>query len=101
MVFNTTFNSIRLSQGSQCTYASFPEILLTSILLNTLLSHWLLSHVTIVDTMDSGERGMNPFAMTIINPRKTLTEPGIEPAISCSQVLYSTDGDIGLGDQWA
>ena len=26
--------------------------------------------MTIVETMDSGERGMNPAAMTIINPRK-------------------------------
>ena len=40
--------------------------------LNTIIfpSHWLLSHVTIVETTDSGERGMNPVAMTIINPRK-------------------------------
>ena len=29
----------------------------------------LLSHITIVETMYSGERGMNPVAMTIINPR--------------------------------
>ena len=33
-------------------------------------SRWLLSHITIVETTDSGERGMNPVAMTIINPRK-------------------------------
>ena len=33
-------------------------------------SHWLPSHITIVETMDSNERGMNPVAMTIINPRK-------------------------------
>ena len=33
-------------------------------------SHWLLSHITIVETMDSGERGMNPVLMTIINPPK-------------------------------
>ena len=33
-------------------------------------SHWLLSHITIVPTMDSSERGMNPVEMTIINPRK-------------------------------
>ena len=39
---------------------------------NTLFfpSHWLLSHITIFETRDSGERGMNPVAMTIINPRK-------------------------------
>ena len=30
--------------------------------------HWLLSHI--VETMDSSERGMNPVAMTIINPQK-------------------------------
>ena len=31
-------------------------------------SHWLLSHIlTIVKTLDSGERGMNPVVMTIIN----------------------------------
>ena len=28
------------------------------------------SHITIVKTMDSGERGMNHVAMTIINPQK-------------------------------
>ena len=33
-------------------------------------SHWLLSNITIVETMDSGEREMNPVAMTIINPIK-------------------------------
>ena len=35
--------------------------------------------------MDSGERGMNPVAMTIINPRKEY-KPSlwIEPATSCS-----------------
>ena len=33
-------------------------------------SHWMLSHITIVETMDSSERGMNPTAMTIINPWK-------------------------------
>ena len=33
-------------------------------------SHWLLSYITIVETMDSGEGGMNPVTMTIINPQK-------------------------------
>ena len=37
--------------------------------------HWLLSYKSIVETMDSGKKGinplaMNPLAMTIINPRK-------------------------------
>ena len=30
-------------------------------------SQWLLFHITIVETTDSGERGMNPIAKTIIN----------------------------------
>ena len=36
----------------------------------------LLFHITIVETTDSGERGMNPVAITIISPRKILAEPG-------------------------
>ena len=30
-------------------------------------SHWLLSNITIVETMDTCERGMNPVTITIIN----------------------------------
>ena len=33
-------------------------------------SHWLLSYINIVERMEGGERGMNPVAMTIIDPRK-------------------------------
>ena len=32
-------------------------------------SNGLLSYITIVETMDSGERGLNPVGMTIINPQ--------------------------------
>ena len=46
---------------------------ITCILLKFFASQWLLPHVTIVEIMDSGERGMNPVAITIV-----------------SQVLYST-----------
>ena len=55
-------------------------------------SHWLLSHITIVETIDSGERGMNPAEMTIFNPQKKIfAEPRIEPATSGSQVWYATN----------
>ena len=57
----------------QCTYQCFPRVLLTIIPQYVTIcfpSHFLLSHTTIVETMNSGERGMNPVAMTIINPRK-------------------------------
>ena len=33
-------------------------------------SQWLFFHINIVKIMDSGERGMKPVAMTIINPWK-------------------------------
>ena len=33
-------------------------------------SYWLLSHITVVETMDSAEREINPLLMTFINRRK-------------------------------
>ena len=54
------------------------------------LRHWLLSHITIVETMNTGERGLNPVAMTIINPRKVYwPSRRLEPATSCAQVVLS------------
>ena len=54
------------------------------------LSHWLLSHLTIVETMDSGERKFescrNDYHQS---SKRILGEPGIEPATSCSPVLLS------------
>ena len=61
MPFSTVF---QLHHGGKCTYPCFPGVVLITT------SHWLLSHITIVETVDSGERGMDPVAMTIINPRK-------------------------------
>ena len=60
----------QLYRDGKCTYPCFPGAL--SPVLPTIFfpSHWLLSHITIVETTDSGERGMNPVAMTIIIPRK-------------------------------
>ena len=55
-------------------------------------SHWLLSSLTIVGTTDSGDREMNPVAMTIINPRKKYWQSwGIGLATSCSQVRNAVD----------
>ena len=49
---------------------AFPEFLLPVPRTIFFPSHWLLSHITIVETTENGERGVNPVAMTIINPRK-------------------------------
>ena len=51
-------------------------------------SHWLLSVITIVETNDNGERGMNSVTMTII---RILVEQGLEPTTSCSQVHNAID----------
>ena len=67
MPFSTAF---QLYRGSQCTYPCFPGVHLTSTLHNFLSKPLTLSHITIVETTDKGERGMNPVTMTIINPRK-------------------------------
>ena len=69
MVFNAVFNSISaISQRpvhvSMLSWNSFNQY-------SAQYSFWLLSHITVLETtMDSGERGMNPVAMTIINHRK-------------------------------
>ena len=47
-------------------------------------SHWLLSYITVVKTMDRGEREMNPVAM-----ERILAKAGIEKA-TCSQVSNAT-----------
>ena len=47
-------------------------------------SSWLLSHMTICE--DSGERGMNPVALTIINHQKEYwPSRRFKPATSCCQ----------------
>ena len=69
----TPFSTVlQLHRGGQYTYPCIPGVLLTDTSHRLIFfpSHWLLSHVTIIETTDSGERGMNPVAMSIINPRK-------------------------------
>ena len=61
---------LHVCYGGQCTYPCFPAVLLINTPYSTLRSHCLLSHITIVEPMDSGERGMNPVAMTIINSQR-------------------------------
>ena len=95
MLFSAVF---QLHWGGQCTYPCFPGLFLTINLHNIFSpSHWLLSHITFVETIDTGDRGINPVAMTIINARKAYRPSlGIEPATSCPQVLYATDWAMGL-----
>ena len=62
MMFNAVF---KLNAAASAPVHGF---LLTSTPHNIFPSHCLLSHITTVETTDSGERGMNPVAMTIISP---------------------------------
>ena len=48
--------------------------------------------MTIVETTDSGDRGMNPVAMTIINPRKEYwpsRESNQRPTVLKSETLWT------------
>ena len=67
MPFSTVF---QLYCSSQCTYPFFPRVFLTSTphnILSKLLPAFPHNHC---ETTDSGEREMNPVAMTITHLRK-------------------------------
>ena len=48
---------------------------------------WLLSHITIVETTESREGGINPVEMNIIHHLKELAELEIEPPVLKSDAL--------------
>ena len=60
---------------------------------------FLLSHITIVETMNSGGRGMNPVIMTIINPQIKYTPsqgsdqqpPVLKSCTLPTELWYSAD----------
>ena len=74
MVLNAVFNSISVISRRPVHLSILSGIFFFFfyLLLRTIFcpSHWLLSHITNVETIDSGERGMNPVAVAIVNPRK-------------------------------
>ena len=62
---------IQLYCRSQCTHPYFPGVLFLTSTQHNILSKSLAAFPkTIVETTDSSVRGMNPVAMTIINPQK-------------------------------
>ena len=66
-VFQQYFSYIVAFSAPIHTFLEFFQQVLRTIFFP---SHCLLSHITIVDTMDSSEREMNPVAMAIINLQK-------------------------------
>ena len=83
--FQQYVSNIALASAPIDAFLEFLKPILGTILF---LSHWLLSHITIVETMGSGER---KFESCHIDYRQSseriLGEPGIEPANSCSPAL--------------
>ena len=65
--FNLFFSYIAVAGAHIHAFLKFLQPALRTILFPI---HWLLFHITIVETMDSDQRGMNPVPMTTINPRK-------------------------------
>ena len=72
MVFYTVFNSISVLSRRSVHLSMLSLRFYFCPVFRTIFipSHWLLSNTSVVETMDSGERGMNPVAMIIINPMK-------------------------------
>ena len=68
-MLKVVFNS-QLCGSSECTYPCFPRVLLTSTPNNIHFKPMAAPRITIVETVDSGKRGMNPVTKTIINPLK-------------------------------
>ena len=60
----------QLHRGGQFTFTCFPGVLLTSAPHNVISKPLAAFPHNIVETIDSGETGMTPVAMTVINPQK-------------------------------
>ena len=62
-------------------------------------SHWLLSHIAITETMDRYERGLNPVAVIIIDPRKEywLCQGSNQPPVFKSCIRPTELYRIGMG----
>ena len=89
MLFSTLF---QLYHSGQYTYLCFPGILFNSTPPNILSKPLAAFPHKFAKTMDSGEKGMNPVTMTIINPQKEYwLSPGIVPVTSCSKVSDTTE----------
>ena len=88
MVLNGVFNSIfnNITAASVLIHA-FLDFFQPVICTKLFPSHWLLSHITIVETTNGGERGINPVAMTTINPCKEYcpSQGSSDPLFSSSQ----------------
>ena len=79
----------------------FPGVLLPVLCTIFFPNHWLLSHIAIVEVMDSSERGINPVAMTIVNPQEEFWASNQRPCVlrSCllSTELWGFTNVIGKG----
>ena len=64
MVFTTVFSYIVVASAPIHAFLEFFSLVHRTI---SFPSHWLLPYIIIAETMESGERGMNPVTMTTIN----------------------------------
>ena len=86
-----------LYRGSQCTYPCIPGVLLTGIPHNILynpVAAFPLNHCQNKGQQwQRNESCCNDYHQSL---ERISAEPGIEPATSCSQVLYVTNWAIGI-----
>ena len=93
----TTSTVYQLYRTGQCTYQCIPEVLLTSTQHNILSkSLTAFQHDHCRNNGQRWERNVFCHNDYHQSSEGKLTEPGIEPAIPCSQVLHATDWAVGL-----
>ena len=96
MQFSPVFQSYR---DGKFTYPCFPAVLLTSTSHNILSKPLAASqHNHCRNNGQRRERNESCRSDYHQSLERILAEPGIEPAISCSQVCNTTGGAVGLGD---
>ena len=85
------FNVISVSSQRPVYFHAFRGFFLPLLLSLFFPTHELLFHITIIETMNISERGMNLVELPIIiqSMERILAELVIKPATSCSQVLYT------------
>ena len=98
MVYNFIFNIISVISKHQCKYPCYVRDSFTRSQHSNLSEP--LAAFSNSQRGNNGECGMNPVAMTIINPRKEIGLALIEPTTSYSRVLCTTMCYMSLAFLW-
>ena len=94
MVFNAVFNIS--STATSAPIHAFLELFIPVLRTIFFSSHWLLSHITFVETMNVGERGINSCRKDYYQFSEGILAVS-EESNQRPHVVYATDCAMGLG----